>query len=98
MVTANKHKIVKNKSKIYTFEGTKLVVTDVAQRKEYIELSVKLNETRSDLEASRIKINTVVEENDLLKERLNQIDETLNEIIKVGLIDYTIMNLMKEGE
>ena len=97
METTNNHKIVKNNKKIYTFEGTRLVVTDVTKRKEYIGLLNKLQDTRLDLESSLSTIDNIVSENEFLKERLIELDKNLNEIIKIGLLDYTIINLMKEG-
>lgn len=93
MDTTNR-KIVKNNKKLYTFKGTKLVVTDVTDRKEYIELNSKYNSSENELLDFKKRLGSSININNQLKEDYKKIKKAYDQAIELGALEFYKLRLL----
>jgi hypothetical protein len=65
---------------------------------EYIEIVNINKELKTQAEKYKQEMQEAIKTKNKLLDRLGEIESILEEITKVGLLDYLAINLIKEGE
>ena len=87
----------KNSKSIYKFEGTNMYIADIKQEPEYINLKNNRDELHTQLKEAQKELQETKDIKNKLLEKVNKIDSDINEILKIGILDYLTIKTVKEG-
>jgi hypothetical protein len=96
----NKHikKIKPKNGQLFRFKGTNPTPVLMENEPEYIEIVNINKELKTQAEKYKQEMQEAIKTKNKLLDRLGEIESILEEITKVGLLDYLAINLIKEGE